>query len=142
MAEIPWKTVTESCGASFDSIRNIYLHSLQVEHVFIRSMSGKNTEGLYGYPFDKFTNVNSVKEYADTVEKETNQYLDTLTKEKLDSFFEFKGGPWDKKRYRIEDVLILLVEEEIHHRGELLCIYWQHDIEPSYTNYFTYKDQV
>jgi uncharacterized damage-inducible protein DinB len=75
-------------------------------------------------------------------EKETNQYLDILTKEKLDSLFEFKGGPWDKKRYRIEDVLILLVEEEIHHRGELLCIYWQHDIEPPFTSYLTYKDQV
>ena len=142
MAEIPWETVTESCGASFDSIRNIYLHSLQVEHVFIRSMSGINTEGIYGSPFDKFTNVNAVKEYADTVEKETNQYLDTLTIEKLDNIFEFKGGDGKIKRYRIGDTLMLLVEEEIHHRGELLCIYWQHDIQPPYTNYLAYKDQA
>jgi uncharacterized damage-inducible protein DinB len=142
MAEIPWETVTEKCGASFDSIRNIYLHSLQVEHVIIRWLSGKSTEGIYGSPFETYASVNTINEYSDTVEKETNQYLATLTKEKLDSFFEFKGGPWDKKRYRIEDVLILLVEEEIHHRGELLCIYWQHDIDPPFTSYLTYKDQI
>jgi len=90
----------------------------------------------------KFTSENAVKEYADTVEKETNQYLDTLTKEKLGNIFELKGSDGKIKRYRIEDVLMLLIEEEIHHRGELLCIYWQHDIEPPYTNYLVYKDQV
>jgi len=142
MAEIPWETVTEECGASFESIRNIYVHSLQVEHVFIRSLRGKSTEGIYGSPFDDFTSVNAIKEYADTVEKETNQYLATLTQEKLDNVFEFKGGDGQINQYRIEDVLILLVEEEIHHRGELLCIYWQHEIQPPYTNYLVYKDQI
>lgn len=142
MVEIPWETVTEECGASFESIRNIYVHSLQVEHVFIRSLRGKSTEGIYGSPFDDFTSVNEIKEYTDTVEKETNQYLATLTKETLDNVFEFKGGDGQINQYRIEDVLMLLVEEEIHHRGELLCIYWQHEIQPPYTNYLVYKDQI
>jgi uncharacterized damage-inducible protein DinB len=35
-----------------------------------------------------------------------------------------------------------VVEEEIHHRGEILCIYWQHDIQPPYTGYTTYKGQA
>jgi uncharacterized damage-inducible protein DinB len=62
MAEIPWETITEECGASFDSIRNIYVHSLQVEHVIIRWLSRQNAEGIYGSPFDKYTSVNTIKE--------------------------------------------------------------------------------
>lgn len=64
MAEIPWETVTESCGASFDSLRNIFLHSLQAEHVWIRRLNGKSTEGIYGAPFEQFTSVNAIEEYA------------------------------------------------------------------------------
>jgi len=119
-----------------------FLHSLQAEHVWIRRLRGKSREGIYHAPFDKFTSVPAITEYADRVEKETIEYLDTLTKEKLDTIFEFRGRDGKPKRYRIEDMLMKLVEEEIHHRGELLCIYWQHDLQPSYTNYWIYKDQA
>jgi uncharacterized damage-inducible protein DinB len=33
-----------------------------------------------------------------------------------------------------------VIEEEIHHRGELLCIYWQNDITPPHTSYTGYVD--
>jgi uncharacterized damage-inducible protein DinB len=48
MAEIPWETVTENSGVSFDSIRDIFVHSLQAEHFWIRRLNGKNTEGILG----------------------------------------------------------------------------------------------
>ena len=142
MAEIPWKTVVESCGASFDSVRDIFVHSLQAEHFWMRRLSGKSIEGIYNAPFTKYTDVNSIKEYADEVEAETNEYLEKLTDEKLQSVFEFKGRDGNINRNKIEDILMHVVEEEIHHRGEILCIYWQHDIQPPYTGYTTYKGQA
>jgi len=142
LAEIPWGTVVESCGASFDSIRDIFVHSLQVEHFWIRRLGGKSTEGIYEIPFTKFADVKAIQEYADKVEAETNEYLDTLTAKKLDSMFEYKGRDGKINRYRIEDILMHIVEEEIHHRGEILCLYWQHDIRPPYTSYTAYKDQA
>ena len=111
MAEISWDAIIESCGASFDSIRNIVLHSLQAEHFWIRRLSGKDTKGIYGAPFDKFTNLSCIEEYTDKVEKETKAYLNTLTNEKLDKIFEFKRRD-DIKRHRIEDILMKLIEEE------------------------------
>jgi uncharacterized damage-inducible protein DinB len=103
-------------------------------------LSGKNAEGIFGTSFSKFANINAVQEYADEVEGETNEYLKTLTDEKLQSVFEFKG--WDGKirRNNIEDILMHVIEEEIHHRGELLCIYWQNDIKPPYISYMGYMD--
>ena len=141
MAEIPWKTVVESCGASFDSIRDIFVHSLQAEQSYIRRLSGKSTEGIYGTPFTKFTDVNTIQEYADKVEAETNEYLETLTNEKLKSVVELKGRDGKINKYKIEDILMHVIEEEIHHRGELLCVYWQHDIQPPYTSYTAYASR-
>jgi len=142
MAEIPWQKVVESCGASFDCLRDIFVHSLQAEQFWIRRLSGKSTEGIFNTPFSKYADIKAVQEYADEVEAETNEYLKTLTDEKLQSIFDFKR--WDGKpdRKKIEDILMHVIEEEIHHRGELFCIYWQNDIKPPYTSYMGYVDSV
>ena len=103
-------------------------------------MSGKNVDGVFATPFSKFSDISKVKEYADEVEAETNKYLKTLTEKKLQTVFEFKGWDGKTKRNKIEDILMHVVEEEIHHRGELLCIYWQNDIQPPYISYTGYVD--
>jgi uncharacterized damage-inducible protein DinB len=142
MAEIPWETVTENCGASFDSIRDIYIHSLQSEQFWIRLLSRKSIKGIWETPFSKFVSIKDMQEYADKVETETNGYLNNLSEKDLNSVFEFEG--WDKKihRHKVEDILMHIIEEEIHHRGELMCIYWQHDIEPPWTSYTGFKGEV
>ena len=140
LAELPWETVVASCGASFDSIRDIFVHSLQSEQFWIRRLSGQNVEGTFNTPLNKFNNIQTIQEYADQVEAETNTYLKTLTEKKLQSIFEFKGRDGKTHRNKIEDILMHEIEEEIHHRGELLCIYWQNDITPPYTSYIAYVD--
>ena len=140
MAEIPWKKVVENCGASFDCARDIFIHSLQAEQFWIRRLSGKSTEEIFKTPFTKFADINAVQKYADEVETETNKYLKTLTDKKLQSIFEYKGWDGKNKRNKIEDILMHVIEEEIHHRGELLCIYWQNDLTPPYTSYTAYAD--
>jgi uncharacterized damage-inducible protein DinB len=142
MAEIPWKTVTESTGASFDSIRDIFIHSLQAEHFWIRRLSGKSTEGIYGAPFTKYADINSIREYADTVEAETNAFLEKLLDQELQNVFEYRLRDGSINRSETEDVLMHVIEEEIHHRGEIMCIYWQHDIQPPYISYTVYKGQT
>ena len=141
MTDISWETVTEDCGASFDSIRNIFIHSLQAEQFWVRLLSRKSVKGIWETPFSKFSSIKDIQEYADKVETETNEYLNNLSEQDLNSIFEFEG--WDKKthRHKVEDILMHMIEEEIHHRGELLCIFWQHDIEPPYTSYTGYKGE-
>ena len=138
MGEISWETVTESCGASFDSIRDIYLHSLQMEQIWIRRLSGKSIDGTYNTAFPEFQSVKLIQAYTDTVEAEINEFLDTLTDTTLKKVSELKGRDGKINYYSVEDILIHIIEEEIHHRGELICIYWQHDIQPPYTSYMAY----
>jgi len=140
MAEIPWEKVVESCGASFDCVRDIFVHSLQAEQFWIRRLSRKDAEKVFGTPFSKFADINAIQKYASEVETETNEYLKTLTDKKLQSVFEYKGFDGKTRQNKIEDILMHVIEEEIHHRGELLCIYWQNDINPPYATYIRYLD--
>ena len=142
MAEIPWEMVIESRGASFDSIRDIFVHSLQAEQFWIRRLIGKSPEGTYGASFSEYTDLNSIQEYADKVEAETNAYLEKLTTQKLQSVFEYKGRDGSINRNVTEDVLMHVIEEEIHHRGEILCIYWQQGLQAPYVSYTAYKGQT
>jgi uncharacterized damage-inducible protein DinB len=141
MAEIPWETIIENRSVSFDCIRNIFVHSLQAEYSWISFLRGKSTEEVSEIPFTNFADVNAIRDYAYEVEAETNEYLKTLQEELL----EVLAPPFDPGsivQYTVEDVLMHVVEEEIHHRGELLCIYWQLGIRPPYTSYFAYKRQT
>ncbi len=141
MAEIPWETVTASSGASFDSIRDIFVHSLQAEHFWIRRLSGKSTEGVYGAPFADYVDLGSIRQYADTVQADTHEYLDRLGDQDLQRMFEYKLRDGTIKHNVTEDILMHVVEEEIHHRGEIMCLCWQHDIQPPYISYTAYKGQ-
>jgi uncharacterized damage-inducible protein DinB len=105
-------------------------------------LNGKSTEGIYGTPFSKYVDINSIQEYADKVEAETNEYLKELTDQKLQSEFEYTGRDGNINRNETEDILMHVVEEEIHHRGEIMCIYWQHDLQPPYVSYTVYKGQT
>ena len=142
MTEIPWKKVVESCGASFDCVRDIFIHSLQAEHFWIRRLSGKNAEEIFKTPFTKYADINAIQKYADEVEAETNKYLKALTEKELQSTFKYKGWDSKPKQNKIEDILMHVIEEEIHHRGELNCIYWQNDINPPYTSYTRYVEST
>jgi uncharacterized damage-inducible protein DinB len=45
-------------------------------------------------------------------------------------------------RFRVEDILLHLIEEEIHHRGEILCLMWQINATPPYTSYTAYLKET
>jgi uncharacterized damage-inducible protein DinB len=140
--EIPWEAIIESRGASFDCIRNIFVHSLQAEQSWIRFLHGKSTKEIWEIPFTKFADANAIREYADEVEAETNEYLKNLQEEMLEKVLNVKRRDGTIEQHTVEDILIHVVEEEIHHRGELLCIYWQLNIRPPYTSYMAYKRQI
>jgi len=64
-------------------------------------------------------------------------YLEKLSREGLDRIFS-KRGPV----IRVEDVLMHVAEEEIHHRGELLCLMWQIDLEPPLKDWFDWISET
>ncbi len=68
------------------------------------------------------------------VENRMNKYIQPLSPEDLKK--KYTG----KRRRKLEtvtaeDILVHIFEEEVHHRGELIALFWQMDIRPPLIGY-------
>jgi uncharacterized damage-inducible protein DinB len=139
--KLSWDIVVEDFGASFGSMRDIFVHSLEAEQGWLRTLSnftsGKNKKWpSHNYDVE-FIDIEALEKYMDEVEMESQEYLKELTHTDLDKIYSGVQVP-----VRVEDVLMHVVEEEIHHRGELLCIMWQNDLEPPHQDWFDWLKET
>jgi uncharacterized damage-inducible protein DinB len=137
---LPWKAVVEDMGASFGSIRNIFLHSLEAEQGFFRHLASGKIGEWPSHDYDgEFPDVGAMRRYMNEVEAEGRAYLKTLGPKGLDKPFPI---PWHKKSFRVEDVLMSVVGECVFHSGEIMSLMWQIDAEPPYEDYAGYLLKV
>jgi uncharacterized damage-inducible protein DinB len=78
----------------------------------------------------EYETMSDVQEYAEQVQERMRKYLDSLTQDELVKKFRLVNDAEESIEVTTEDVLIHVVEEEIHHRGELIALLWQIGIEP------------
>jgi len=126
--KLSWEEFTKNREASFHSIRNIFIHTLNAVDYW-RSFLQKKDFGAHK-KFDEYDSFEEVKSYMEQVEKHLLNYLDSLSSEKLNEIYTAKDDSGKPVEVTAEDVLIHVFEEEVHHRGELIALLWQMGIEP------------
>ena len=131
MSKLTWEKMVEDRGASFGSMRDIFLHSLEAEQGLLRIIAKTAEWPRHDYDRD-FKDIEAMRKYVGEVEAESKAYFSRLGPGDLDRLSPYGKT---KSQVRVEDMLMHVVEEEIHHRGELLCLMWQIDAEPPYTSY-------
>jgi len=129
MAKLPWAKVIEKWGASFESMRDIFLHSTEAEQGWLRRLAGRGEWPRHDYDKD-FHDIEAMRKYVGEVEAESRTYFGKLGIGDFDKLIPYDDDRPIESRVRVEDILMHVVEEEVHHRGELLCLIWQIDIEP------------
>ena len=127
LAQMPWAEFTKNREASFHSMRNIFVHALDAIDYWLDFLQGENLRSKRKY--DDYKTCKEVKSYMEHVEKRMHEYIKSLPKDGLSKKYTAKG---DGKTVEItaEDVLVHVFEEEVHHRGELIALLWQMNIEP------------
>ncbi|XHH09596.1 MAG: DinB family protein [Candidatus Bathyarchaeia archaeon] len=140
-AKLPWSEVVKPRGASFESMRNVFLHLTLVEDRWINyAIPGRIS--LWVDPvFDDFKDMESLIKYSKMVEEKTKSFLQNLSPQDL--IFEVKV-PWGEKPYvrlKVEDLLAHMVLEDMIHYGELSALLWQMGQEAPYKAYWRYKHQ-
>ena len=115
-------------------MRNIFVHSLEGEQAWIRHLARAGIDEAewrqVGHCDQEFKDVEAMRKHMEEVEAEDRAYLEKLQPGDLDKRFLVPWCEASQKRFRVEDVLMHVVEEMIHHTGELICLMWQIDIEP------------
>jgi uncharacterized damage-inducible protein DinB len=128
-SRLPWDEFVKNRNASFDSLRDIFLHCVEVLDRYVnRRIQGKAV--LPRIHFDEYDSIEKVQTYLDRVESEANRYLGKLTPAELSRKMERRFKDGTSVQVTVEDMLIHIFQEEIHHTGEFIALLWQMNIEP------------
>lgn len=129
VAALPWEEIIRSRGASFDSLRNILLHTVDAEDRLVNYIiPGKAKEWVSRSP-DDFPDMDSIRKRAREVESKAKAYLGKMDSAELERKVEMPRRI-PSITVRVEDILVHAALENIHHFGELIALLWQIDQEP------------
>jgi uncharacterized damage-inducible protein DinB len=137
LSELPWEEVVKDRGASFPSLRDIYLHCI----ICVDGIVNHILQGIPSFPrinYDDYESIEKIRQYVDQVESEANKYLSKITPEELSRKIERKRRDGSSNRATVEDYLIHLFQEEIHHIGELIALLWQMGVSPPHMGWLQY----
>ena len=135
LVALPWEEVTKNRGASFDSLRNILLHTIDAEDRLVNYVIAGRTKDWVSRSPEEFRDMDSIKKRASETESKTKAYLSRLTPEELERKVDFSRPRMPPMLVRVEDILIHAALENIHHFGELIAMLWQMDVEPAHVGW-------
>jgi uncharacterized damage-inducible protein DinB len=138
VASLPWAEVVESRGASFDSLRNILLHTIDAEDRLVNYVIPGRTQDWVSRNPDEFQDTDSIRKRARDVESKAQAYLANIKPEELERKVELSRRGMPTVSVQVEDVLVHAALENIHHFGELIALLWQIDVEPSHLGWIGY----
>jgi uncharacterized damage-inducible protein DinB len=128
LTRLSWEEFTENREASFHSIRNIFVHTLGAIDYWLDFLRKENLHSKRKN--DEYETFEEVRAYMEHVERRTHEYLTSLHTDDLKKTYASKDDYGKTSEVTAEDVLIHVFEEEVHHRGELIALLWQMNIEP------------
>ena len=137
LSRLSWEDFVKDRGASFPSLRDIYLHILFVVNIYFNYI----LQGNPNYPsinYNEYDSIEKIIKYLDQVESKANDYLSKVTPEELTKKIERKQKDGSTFFAPVEDMLLDFFQEETHHRGELIALLWQMDIAPPHMGFIQY----
>lgn len=138
LATLPWEEVVKSRGASFDSLKNILLHTLDAEDRMINYVIPGRAKNWVSRSPDEFQDIDSIRKRAKEVESKTKRFVARVTPAELERKVEYSRMGMPPVPVRVEDILIHVVFENVHHFGELITLLWQIDVEPPHMGWIAY----
>jgi uncharacterized damage-inducible protein DinB len=138
IATLPWEEVVRSRGASFDSLRNILLHTIDAEDRLVNYVIPGRTRDWISRSPDEFRDMDSIRKRANEVESKTKIYAMRIGNDELEQKVELSRAGMASTMVRVEDILVHVALENIHHFGELIALLWQMDVEPPHMGWIGY----
>lgn len=142
LEEIDGAVLAENREASFRSVCGILTHMANVENGWMdvaeAGLEGETVAPNWARHSTKtWSDLAPVREYAEAARARTHKLVDGLTEDALQTPCPVKG-PFARDAFTVEEILYTLVTHECFHRGEVLAILWQRDIEPPVCDYPAY----
>jgi uncharacterized damage-inducible protein DinB len=82
--------------------------------------------------------MDSIRKRAKQVESKTKNYVAKTTPAELERKVQYQRLGKPPVPVRVEDILIHVAFENVHHYGELIALLWQIDVEPPHMGWIAY----
>lgn len=138
LSSIEWGELVKHRGASFDSLRNVFVHIVNCEDWYLHTVLLKKGGPIEKYDYEEFSNMDLIKNKMDAVEAKTKKLFVNLSESEYKKPIDYTMPNGTNRRNSIEEVLVNLIFEETHHRGELLGFLWAMNIEPPFESLIAY----
>jgi uncharacterized damage-inducible protein DinB len=141
IGELAWEEVIKDRGASFHSIRNVFLHVLDAYRYWFDYGLRDSLKEYRRADRDSFRNIDDMRTYEHEVDSMVVAYVENLREEALAKIYVIhdEDGTWTGT---LETILMHMIEEELQHRGDINCMFWQQDIDPPITEYGRWLKQT
>jgi uncharacterized damage-inducible protein DinB len=141
---LPWEVLTRNREATYGSIRNVHLHVLGAYTWWLVKMFGRRSlkplfTDLDDENYDRVTSAAQLRELDRRVDRELLEVGRTLTESRLRRTHRITLSPTKRLTFTEREGMWHVLEEDYLHRGEILCMLWQDDIEPPYTGYMWWE---
>ena len=140
IAALPWAEVVKNRDASFDSLRNIFLHCLAVFE-YANTLLRESTAQFPQINYGAYDDIEKIRRYQERVEEHFADYLRQLTVDELKRQVTRRYQDGRTIVSTVEDNLLHFLLEETHHRGEFIALLWQLDIKPPHLGWIQYLQQ-
>lgn len=140
LRELGWEEFAKNREASWNSMLGVFIHLLEVEDSWLHY-------DLVGKPWpygdrdpSVFKSFDEVEVYDQELTEKTLSLIENLTQEALvkEVIFDWRQG---KVKSSTENILIHTFIDEVAHLGELICLMWQLNLTPPWTNWIERHSQ-
>ncbi len=128
--------LAEDTGASFRSPLGILTHMANVEQAWMDVVEDSPPQWAR-HSTKKWDTLAPVKAYVEESRVRTHGIIGVMSEEDLARDHP-AVGPFAKQAFSAEEILFTIITHECFHRGELLALLWQKDVEPPVCDYPAY----
>lgn len=136
--EIGWEEFVRDRGATWGSMRAIFLHLLDDEEGWLGfAAQGRSTVDAPDRKPDDYTTFEQVAEDNTRVGAATRALLGRVTEAALAQEVAFAERSGVTRR-PMEKIMMHAFVDELAHLGELIALFWQLDVPPPYLDWLDY----
>ena len=126
---LPWRVLRENHETSHLNIANVFMHGCNMEDWYLHYVLPK--KAWAGPKYDGFRSARAMRVRVQEVNRKGERFLRTLKRPSLARPADLSAlGKDAAKDITLGDLLVELVTEDVHHRGEILAMLWRKDLQP------------
>jgi uncharacterized damage-inducible protein DinB len=127
-------------GSSYASIRDTLVHCMSAEWIWLSRWKGTSPRAML--EVTDFPTLQSIQTCWETIEAETQQFIDQLNPMRLGEVVSYINTRSEKWAYPLWQQMIHQVNHATQHRSEVAAILTLFGCSPGDLDYLVYQDQL